>query len=183
MKKIFLTLLSFSLLTISVTAAPKPASACSCIAGGTVEEAYAEAAAIFAGTVRSVTAKTGTGYTVDMTVDEYWKGDLDSEVTISTAGDSAMCGYNFSVGEHYLVYAYGEGTLNVGLCSRTSELSYPSAQEDIVALNAITPSMHAPTDLSPETPATQNSVNPWLWKGAALGLAVLLGYLLGRRNR
>jgi hypothetical protein len=50
-----------------------------------------------------------------------WKGEMMKDFTVTTARQSAMCGYNFEVGKKYLVYANQSGDgLMVNNCSRTT---------------------------------------------------------------
>lgn len=182
MKKLFRLLVSSSFIAVSIMATPEAVSACSC-GTSTIEEAYTEASAIFSGTVRSITNKTDISLTVKMTVNEYWKGDLDPEVTVTTVSNSAMCGYgNFSVGQSYLVYAYGEH-MGTSLCSRTADILSSSAQKDVATLNTIATPKQFSKDIPTETPTQQNPILPWIWNIAVLSGGITFGYLLGRRNR
>ena len=55
-----------------------------------------------------------------------WKGVETSTVTVFTANICCICGYNFKVGESYLVYNYASdknGNLWTGMCTRTKSLS------------------------------------------------------------
>jgi hypothetical protein len=70
---------------------------------------------------------------VSFQVHKVWKGPDQSVIEITTALESISCGYEFAVGQSYLVYAYGEENgLTVSLCSRTNTIS--SASEDMQAL-------------------------------------------------
>lgn len=115
--------------------------ACSCLAPtGTprtqVSNAYKDAAAIFSGTVKSVTPTAdGNDMIVTFTVKDTWKGAAVKEITIKTAKESAMCGYHFEDGKEYIVYAHGTAAdLGVGNCSRTSGLSDNSDIKYLVKL-------------------------------------------------
>ena len=74
-----------------------------------------------------------------MLFSEQWKGETADTIQIQTADNSAACGYNFELGESYLVYAYANDVaanlsdLSVGLCGRTSLVA--NAEEDIAELN------------------------------------------------
>ncbi len=111
-------------------AAAETSLACSCIAPTgkiktQVTNAYKDSAAIFTGKVISM-EKTSDGnyWIVKLTVQTTWKGTGASVITIKTALDSAMCGYNFEDGKEYLVYAHGTAAdLNVDNCSRTASMS------------------------------------------------------------
>ncbi|MEM9163282.1 MAG: hypothetical protein AAGC54_09460 [Cyanobacteria bacterium P01_F01_bin.4] len=111
----------------------EPAYGCSCIRPESASVERDRNTAVFAGEVSSLTP-TATGYAVDFTVSDQWKGDLGENVQITTGPHSAACGYNFEVGQAYLVYAYGDETdLSVSLCSRTTTLD--NATADIAELN------------------------------------------------
>ncbi|MEO0458916.1 MAG: hypothetical protein AAF152_20370 [Cyanobacteria bacterium P01_A01_bin.114] len=110
----------------------EPAYGCSCMQPESALVERDRNAAVFAGEVSGITP-TATGYTVDFTVSDQWKGDLGETVQVTTADNSAACGYYFEVGQAYLVYAYGDSTdLSVGLCSRTTLLE--NAAADIAEL-------------------------------------------------
>jgi len=65
-------------------------------------------------------------------VERVWKGVSGTSVFVTTSPSETSCGYNFKVGNKYLVYAgkaKGQKYLSTGLCSRTS-----AAQKDLAAL-------------------------------------------------
>jgi hypothetical protein len=100
-------------------------------------DAFEQAVAVFEGNVLEVkpsATEPETGnVTVRFKVVQAWKGTESEEVVLATPANSAMCGYAFTAGQSYLVYASAsEGKLDVSLCSRTQ----PSAQagEDLKAL-------------------------------------------------
>jgi shikimate kinase len=106
--------------------------ACSCAPQPPPQEALKQSVAVFTGTVAGVTT-SGQNRLVQIRVEKVWKGAKCGEVTVTTALDDAACGYNFEVGQSYLVYATKEkGKLSVSLCSRTSLTS--QAGEDLTAL-------------------------------------------------
>lgn len=117
----------------------EPAYGCSCMQPESASVERDRNTAVFAGKVSSLTP-TATGYAVDFTVSDQWKGDLGETVQITTGPHSAACGYNFEIGQAYLVYAYGDETdLSVSLCSRTTTLD--NAAADIAELNGETASL------------------------------------------
>lgn len=63
-------------------------------------------------------------------MEKAWKGITQESVTVSTSSNSGLCGYNFKMGESYLVYTYGE--YSTSICSRTRQAS--GADEDLLAL-------------------------------------------------
>lgn len=71
----------------------------------------------------------GRSVTYAIEVIRVWKGDVPRTTIVSTGSNSAMCGYAFSVGETYLIYA-GGGNDSTGFstthCTRTARLSETS---------------------------------------------------------
>jgi MYXO-CTERM domain-containing protein len=143
-------------LTAFALARPTPASACSCMQQ-TPEQAAEQADAIFEGRVLTVDAPDPPEQTepvhVTIRVAQQWKGIESEEVEVTTAANSAMCGYNFEVDEVYLVYASrGEdGQLQVSLCSRTQLAD--QATEDRAHLGPAT----TPVDPTVEDPGMPGS--------------------------
>lgn len=107
------------------------AYACSCMMS-TPAEHYERAEVVFSGTVTAVSEPDRNriiGYTFD--VDQEWKGDVGSSVLILSHQDSATCGFNFSEGGEYVVFAYTrDGTTSssynnelwTGLCTGTASI-------------------------------------------------------------
>ena len=105
--------------------------ACSCLArdesklvGQTVSEDFRQATAVFTGRVLQVGRKNNAqNVSVKLAVQKRWKGKISNEVKIITAADSAACGFNFEVGNIYLVYAAEtNGKLSTNICSRTAQV-------------------------------------------------------------
>ncbi len=161
---------------------PCTAFACSCLPSGSVAESVSSSAAVFAGTVTKVDVPQGQGMssadsvTVTFATQKVWKGTTESQIVVTTSRDSASCGYNFELGQEYLVYANqnteGAPGLNVSLCSRTTILA--QAQSDLAALGegqaptggqaSNAPSSPSASPL-PSTPSVLPSTgaSPWLW--------------------
>lgn len=131
-------------LILTTVFSPQEAYACSCVADEFFEDSYANADAVFVGTVTSFENESGNGAEtrdIRFGVTKVFKGSADAEQTLETPNNSAACGYEFTEGESYLVFAnrWGEetvGPLTVSLCSRT-ELESDAATE-IAALEDIT---------------------------------------------
>jgi hypothetical protein len=122
-----------------MASAPQQAFACSCIPPRPPLEAMADSDAVFAGKVVRIEEEGGAMISsadpvkVVFEVSQVWKGEEDAAIALATARDSASCGYDFMVGEEYLVYAYSsEAGLSTGLCTRTMQLAM--ADEDLSAL-------------------------------------------------
>jgi hypothetical protein len=106
------------LTAFSFLLAPQSACACSC-AVGTEEDFVKYADLIFVGVVTGVDKPFGFGggggdVKVDFVVEEIAKGDSAGKITLTTSSDSASCGFDFTVGNRFRVYAHGGST---GLCS------------------------------------------------------------------
>lgn len=114
--------LSFLLIAgiVATTYAPATMHACSCLARAYSQQEKLDATStVFLGTVTSIT-ETEMQNTVTLDVSAYWKGPVMKTKTVTTAKDSAACGYNFEVGVKYLVYTNSsEGKNTVGLCGFT----------------------------------------------------------------
>jgi hypothetical protein len=110
--------------------------ACSCIPPGAVKEEIKTTDSVFSGKVTGVSKFRG-GWKVKFRVEKTWKGGAAKTITLVTAQDSAMCGYNFKAGKKYLIYAKRDdkNKLSVSLCSRTAELS--KASEDVKILDEL----------------------------------------------
>lgn len=115
--------------------------ACSCVPFGEesvqqqVSKAKTNAQAVFVGKVLQIIKKPEKHeIVVKLKVENLWKGYLSKEVTVSTGADSALCGYNFEVGQSYLIYAGGAdvNNLQTNICTRTAKFS--AAKADIKAL-------------------------------------------------
>src|SRR5687768_8043325 len=87
---------------------PGRAYACSCVMPPPVDQARADAAALFSGTVSAVGQPTTTNGEVAVTfnVNEIWEGPVAPSLTLYTPSSSASCGYEFAPGKRYLVYAF-----------------------------------------------------------------------------
>jgi hypothetical protein len=94
--------------------------------------------AIFVGEVTEIIVpKTPAGEPgwvaeVKFKVQRTWKGVELEEVRVFTANVCCICGYEFKVGESYLVYAYGSDKLHTDTCTRTSRLA--DAETDLKVL-------------------------------------------------
>lgn len=110
---------------------PGTAHACSCVAPPAPMVALGEAGMVFVGTVISIDgSRSGSDpLQVDFRAEENWKGQATAAVSVSTASNSAACGFEFEAGERYLVYAdlQDGGKPTVSLCSRTTLAAQASA--------------------------------------------------------
>ena len=191
-----------------LTIRPQVTYACSCAVSPSPLEAMEKSAAVFEGTVVSIKEKfkimqsSADPVRVTFQVGARWKGEVGEKVTVTTAQSGASCGFEFTKGERYIVYAGGEkaageegaAKLTVSLCSRTALL--PGAEEDLKELGAGM-SGGSPTEppgivddpgaVSGNNPTTENNPTPdnptsvpetnsaaWLiYAGAGAGIVVL----------
>jgi hypothetical protein len=164
------------------------AKACSCIRQ-TPAEGFADAEAVFSGRIAEVKPNPDSergGFVITIEVLEAWKGVTEPIVKVSTAANSAICGYAFQVGRSYLVYASRDGgrPLRVSLCSRTQLLD--EAKEDLKSLGK--PSLRiSSADEKAKKNAGDSGACAVAWgsgnEGTGLGalMAGLLAFLLRRR--
>jgi hypothetical protein len=154
----------------------RPASACSC-ALLEPNQMLEFAPTAFVGTVTGAPAVPGRGggsviYTFE--VETVLAGEVPAVVDVSTADNSAACGFEAAVGSRIAVFATDEGTgvLSSNLCSTTD------ADLAIKALGPGTP----PTEGS--TPSPEGAGFDWqaVWLGAG-GVAVVAGVWLAGRRR
>jgi len=115
--------------------------ACSCIprSDETIQQqinrAKKDSQAVFSGKVLQIIRKPENHQVVvKLRVENLWKGNLSKEVTVLTGSDSALCGYQFEVGQSYLIYASGadKNNLHTNICTRTAKFS--EAKADVKAL-------------------------------------------------
>ncbi|QKS46103.1 hypothetical protein HUB94_17935 [Paenibacillus cellulosilyticus] len=116
--------------------------ACSCAAYPDLSSELDAKSAVFAGEVTSMdTVSRGDVVSsadpvfVTFEVAKVWKGSIKKETVVRTVRDSASCGYEFSLGQSYLVFANEEdGVIRTGMCTGTQPLNDSSAQQldDIV---------------------------------------------------
>jgi len=128
--------------------------ACRCAPPPPADKAFAEAVAVFVGTVQEVKREEQSRVKiVTLTVEQAWKGLAADQktVTVSTCASGACCGYGFQEKQSYLVYAHGDGkSLDVSLCSRTRPLA--NADKDIEVLNQVVAGTYVPPPPPPPPP-------------------------------
>jgi hypothetical protein len=114
--------------------------ACQCNAPGDTLSEAKTARAVFTGTVTSLSARGGDFVEVRVHVIERFKGAIEngSEIQIETASGGPACGFVFSTGRTYLIYAhsgYTSSNLGVSHCSRTATLE--KSTEDLRVLRSL----------------------------------------------
>jgi hypothetical protein len=156
-----------------ITLSSIPADACSCRPPTSPTAARDAVDAVFEGRAEasSVAKSAGpglspTGLSIPFTVIRAFKGvEASGQVTVTTSGNPASCGYPFAAGETYLVYAWREknGSLGTGLCSRTRRSA--EAADDFAAFAApagagsAAPGAGGSAAVAPSTPPSTSTGN------------------------
>lgn len=171
----------------------RPAFACSCAPPDSPEVALEQATAVFAGRVievrpppqRAMMSSADPTFIV-FEVSQAWKGTDQTPFVVSTASDSATCGYNFQVGQEYIVYArpfsITKQPLDASLCSRTAPLD--QAQDDLDALGpgtqpiAVAEPTAVPTPVPSPEPTPPAPPSPLLLIGLGGGALLFLGLIV-----
>ena len=120
------------------------AHACKCVEPGPPSEEMEKFDAVFAGRVVSIehnfdpnstTLGPGDRTTIGLDVSTVWKGAVHEDMYVTTPPTGGSCGFTFTEGEEYILYAYDSAVLDEGysvsICSRTALLS--QAQADLEA--------------------------------------------------
>ena len=118
------------------------ARSCTCIPPQPPPQAFAEVDAVFTGKVTAFEELESSQFPdfrlrlAHVEVIKIWKGNHSSADSVFTALHSAACGYDFLVGEEYLIYAYEDqdGTLHTTICTRTAPVR--EAGEDLEFLDS-----------------------------------------------
>ena len=127
--------------------------------------------------------------TVGFEVSNVWKGDVLKSMDVTTPPTGGSCGFAFTEGEEYIVYAsdsaYGDDGYTVGICSRTALLL--EAQDDIDELGEGNPPQDETNALAPEQPeGTVAVVQQWIMiLAVAAGVILVVGFAVyaGMRRR
>jgi hypothetical protein len=120
---------------------------CTCAFPRNATEALNRARAVFAGEVVKVTPpktrlidRRRKIYEISLElkatfkVERVWKSGVRHRLVVSTMSGCCACGWDFKVGERYLIFAHGDSdsTLSTSICSGTKRLE--NAQEYIQEL-------------------------------------------------
>lgn len=162
---------------------PKSVFACSCATAPTAAEAIEKADSVFAGEVIGISddqdEKGFPAKLVHIQASSIWKGPSQTVMNISTSAGGASCGYDFSLGKSYLVYAYKTGDgYKTDICTRTQLLE--KAKEDLSVLGqGAAPASDEATESNPTSVVTKI-----ILFAVALGLiAVNLMFLQKQRKK
>ena len=168
--------------------------ACKCVVPGSPNEELEKFDAVFAGQVVSVSHsfdpsvtpyKPGDRTTVGFDVSTVWKGVVHERMYIITPPTGGSCGFAFSEGEQYIVYALVSASGDYGhqasICSRTALLR--DAQADLEALGEGR-SPRAGT-AGPQPEQSQDSAAGGVWVALLVTAAtvLLLGGILAYARR
>lgn len=164
------------------------ASACSCAGTIAVEEAQAKSDAVFEGTVTAVKSSSmrllnspAKAVKANFQVNEVWKGHVAPTIEVLTAGSSESCGYEFKMGERYLVYATATGkSLEVNLCNGTVLHNQAEQQISLLGSGSLPPQASEGEQQSGET-FVRNMI--LLFSVIIVGSAAALLYRKQRRTR
>jgi hypothetical protein len=124
------------MISASLSSLPR-AYACSC-ANITPKEAFENSIAVFSGTVISIEKPALIYNSIDsiqitFDVSRVWKGSSNATISLSTAYSDVSCGYPFTIGKAYFVYAHGEpGELKTNLCSGTKPLELATTELELL---------------------------------------------------
>jgi len=133
--------LTFATAFLALLAFANGADACSCLSSGPPCQSLFQVDAVFVGTVRSISpidvSTNSPPYTrhmrvVSLTMERAVRGVQGTMAEVLTGNGGGDCGYEFKVGEQYVVYAYrasGDSRLQTGICSRTKRAA--DAAEDL----------------------------------------------------
>ena len=151
---------------------PGQVYACKCAQPGTPSEELERFSAVFAGRVVSVqhsydpnatSVSPEDRTTVGFEVSTLWKGLVHEDMYITTPPTGGSCGFTFTEGEEYIVYAYdsayADSGYTVGICSRTAPLD--QAQADIDALGEGNPPQARSGGSAPEEPQDTAMGREW----------------------
>ncbi|SDK78986.1 hypothetical protein [Nonomuraea jiangxiensis] len=173
-------------------------SGCSC-AGLEPRRQLAAAAAVFSATATDVRVDepmlNGGSLTATLRADHVYKGAVSTEFRVSAKAQEAACGYEFTKGRRYLVFAgVGDSGLTTGLCAgnrilpagdqplRLSDRTQgmrPLTPELITVLGEPTKVRHT----AQEQPSGPGRTDPVLPAAAVVAVAGAVGGIVWARRR
>lgn len=169
-RALIVTLFSLALLPAGLLTT-QTAHACSCMAPKPPVESAQNASAVFHAKLISVAdVPKAHQYSIDNKIYKFevvrtFKGQLDAQVNVHTAGNSAACGRDYGApGSEWLIYARidEQGQTHDNLCSRSRPIA--DAAEDIAELEANADALddppEAPTEPEPVEPAESEPIVP-----------------------
>jgi hypothetical protein len=171
----------FILIITYILLFPVPSGACSCVEPPSVQDELDRSSAVFRGEVMEI---KDADYTkkVLFQVKEIWKGIEQSQVILLTAESGSSCGFNFNVGQEYVVYATGEGSLSTSICDRTVSVQSLKVEEDLEALGQGVSPVEI-VDLTKEMNKLPIALEVGLWVGGGIFVLLLLLALTQLKKR
>lgn len=116
---------------VVIVCAARPVGACVCADMGSLADEYHHSSAVFVGRIVSleISSKVIDGDTIEnmiatFDVERRWKGPSVRRLRVQTCGTQALvctCGFNFQLGERYVVFAEGK-PLKTSSCNRNAIL-------------------------------------------------------------
>ena len=164
---------------------PSITNACSCAELPSVEVEFERSQAVFSGRVVDVREKRSlNGYTsksVLFEVTNTWKGVEQSQIIITTGQGGGDCGFDFKVGQEYLVYAnestmYGAKSLVSTICDRTDELIV--LQKDLTILGEGQPPIE-----EVELTGKHEGNQLYIWGAVVIAIGIIFIFILNRRKK
>ncbi len=168
--------------------------ACKCAVPGLPAEELEKSEAVFAGTVVSIRHsfdpdvtpyKPGDHTTVGFDVSTVWKGAVHERTYVTTPPTGGSCGFRFSEGERYIVYAHispaDSSSFSATICSRTAPLA--EAQADLQALAEGRAPLPGTTGPPAEQASVTTATSPWFALLAVAGAVLILGGILAYARR
>lgn len=145
MKTIFRILSTIFFITLVISTNIPVVYACSCVPQRPAILSYFHYDVIFSGRVIVILGpesigniiSTASPTKVSFEVYKSYKGVKEKNITVNTAFSGVSCGYEFRMGEEYLVYGTKDniGNIHVNNCGRTNLLSY--AQKDVFIFSTL----------------------------------------------
>ncbi|MDE2902722.1 MAG: hypothetical protein OXP73_06800 [Chloroflexota bacterium] len=168
--------------------------ACKCVVPGSPAEEMEKFDAVFAGEVISVShsfdpnvtpRKHGDRTTVGFDVSTVWKGVVHERMFITTPPTGGSCGFAFSEGEPYIVYASlnaaGDAGYQASICSRTALLR--QAQADLDALGEGRAPRAGTVGPQPDQSPESSAAGVWVALLVTAVTLILLGGVLAYASR
>ena len=192
------TLLLAAVLSAAGLINPSPAAACSC-AGGTTEQYFADANAVFTGTLLSRTVDHPDWPVISsldpallgFAADLVYKGDVHARQGVVTASEGASCGLELAGDGPFVVFAtrdpdLPEGQYRAGLCggTTTSDDAVVAELENLSGL-AASPGTPGPAPRDGQAGLQSSGLGPAPTVLIGIGVLAVLaaGWVLLRRRR
>ena len=169
------------------------ALACSCVPRQPDHKAIEDAAAVFSGTV--VDAEDGADAGLEpvtwvFEVDTVHKGDVSPTHEVTSHTQSAACGFAFTEGKRYVVFAYEEaGELQTNSCLNTRALAEDRSLDLPVAFayDTAEPGPPAPEEPVRDTSRDETGWDPFVVGSLAIvavfGALTVVALATGRRKK